>query len=61
MKVHGPIDASEALPLEDLQDQTAHGDGPLSSMCAHESDVDIKVADLELPMQSAFDHREVCP
>ena len=41
MKVHGPIDPSESLPLEDLQDNTAHGDGPMSTIRAHESDVDI--------------------
>ena len=42
IKVHRPIDASESLPLEDLQDKTAHGDGPISSILAHESDVDTR-------------------
>ena len=39
-KVVGPIDVVSD-PLEDLQDKTAYGDGPMSSMPAHECDLDL--------------------
>ena len=66
IKVHGPIDASESLPLQDLHDKTAHCDGPMSSILAHESDFDIS-GELfrnlrnDFVLQFAFDVRSVFP